>query len=239
MLTIVGAPKMTLQQNFLIFPVFICPHRISNLTLVNYLMLSSHFFFRRPLLRPPLTVQCRICLCHARGPWNVLIPFEPRHEKTCFSHKWTTKVQISLHISAADQHLRCSLPRKSNISSFYIRNIKPLASFCGWVGRFESHLVENPEDRISCDEAHLIFYFFTIVWRLSCLGVLRLRIRHMVLTGHVHEPTGRLTRWASINISLTLEAREILLSLQLKIHILLWVAECSNSDKCVAGNNRG
>ena len=45
-----------------------------------------------------------------------------------------------------------------NISSFYIRNFKPLASFCGCEGRFESYLVENTEDRFSCDEAKLCKY---------------------------------------------------------------------------------
>ena len=37
--------------------------------------------------------------------------------------------------------------------NFYIRNIKPLASFCGCAGWFESYPVENPEDRSSRDEA--------------------------------------------------------------------------------------
>ena len=35
--------------------------------------------------------------------WQCLEPefyFEPRHEKTCFNHMRTTKVQISLHICA-------------------------------------------------------------------------------------------------------------------------------------------
>ena len=40
--------------------------------------------------------------------------------------------------------------------SFYIQNFKALASFCGCAGRFESYLVENPEDRFSHDEAHLL-----------------------------------------------------------------------------------
>ena len=42
----------------------------------------------------------------------------------------------------------------SIISSFYIRNFKPLASSCGCAGRFESTLVANPEDRFYCDEPH-------------------------------------------------------------------------------------
>ena len=55
-----------------------------------------------------------------------------------------------------DQHLCCSLPRKYNISSFYIRNCKLQTSFCGCAGRFESYLVENLEDRFSHDEAQLV-----------------------------------------------------------------------------------
>ena len=47
----------------------------------------------------------------------------------------------------SDQHLCCSLPRYYNISSFYIRNFKTLATFCSWPGWFESYLVANPEDR--------------------------------------------------------------------------------------------
>ena len=42
-----------------------------------------------------------------------------------------------------------------NTSSFYIRNSKPLPSFCDCAGRFVSYLVANPEDRSSRDEAHI------------------------------------------------------------------------------------
>ena len=42
------------------------------------------------------------------------------------------------------------------ICSFYIRNCKSLASFCGCAGRFESIMVANPEDRFSRDETHII-----------------------------------------------------------------------------------
>ena len=45
----------------------------------------------------------------------------------------------------SDQRLYCSLPAYYNTSSFYIRNFKPLASFCGCTGQFVSYLVENPE----------------------------------------------------------------------------------------------
>ena len=43
----------------------------------------------------------------------------------------------------------------SIIPSFYIRNFKPLQSFCDCAGRFV--LVANPEDRFSRDEAHMSF----------------------------------------------------------------------------------
>ena len=39
--------------------------------------------------------------------------------------------------------------------SFYIRNFKTLASFCGCADRFVSYLVENPEDRFSRGVAHM------------------------------------------------------------------------------------
>ena len=55
----------------------------------------------------------------------------------------------------SDQRLCCSLSRQYNISSFYILNFKTLGSFCGCADRFVSYLVENPEDRFSCDEAQL------------------------------------------------------------------------------------
>ena len=45
------------------------------------------------------------------------------------------------------------------IESTYIRNFKPLASLCSWAGRFESHLVATPEDRISRDAAHMLLVF--------------------------------------------------------------------------------
>ena len=61
----------------------------------------------------------------------------------------------------SDQRLCCSLPRQYNISSFYIRNFKAPASFCGCWGRFESYLVANPEDRFSRDEALIKKDFLT------------------------------------------------------------------------------
>ena len=42
------------------------------------------------------------------------------------------------------------------ISSLYIRNFKPVPSFFGCAGRFESYLIGNLEDRFSRDETHFI-----------------------------------------------------------------------------------
>ena len=77
-----------------------------------------------------------------------------------------------------------------NISSFYIWNFKPLASFCGCIGRFLScqYLVATPKDRFSCDGALInlgyvntrwskVFGVLTTIlqwealykWKLSCL----------------------------------------------------------------------
>ena len=41
-----------------------------------------------------------------------------------------------------------------------------LACFCSWAGWFESYLVKNPEDRFSCDMAHIsqsVFWVCTLV----------------------------------------------------------------------------
>ena len=59
---------------------------------------------------------------------------QQRHRSACAS-------------TQSDQHLCCLLPIEYNISSFYIKNLKPLVSLCSWEGRFESYLVANPEDR--------------------------------------------------------------------------------------------
>ena len=64
----------------------------------------------------------------------------------------------------SDQHLSRSLPRWYNISSFYIRNFKPLASLYSWEGRFESTLVGNPEDRFSRDKAQINISFMRALY---------------------------------------------------------------------------
>ena len=55
----------------------------------------------------------------------------------------------------SDQHLCCSLFRWNNTCSCYVLNFKTRASFCGCTGRFLFYLIANPEDRFSCDKAHL------------------------------------------------------------------------------------
>ena len=57
----------------------------------------------------------------------------------------------------SDQRLCCLPSTWYKTSSFYmyIRNFKPLSSFCGCAGQFESYLVANAEDRVSRDEAQL------------------------------------------------------------------------------------
>ena len=44
---------------------------------------------------------------------------------------------------------------KYNVSTCYSRNFKTLASRCCCIGRFESYVVANPEDKFFHDEAHL------------------------------------------------------------------------------------
>ena len=56
----------------------------------------------------------------------------------------------------SDQHLYCSLPGQYITSTCHSRNFKPLASPCGWAGRFVSFLDETPEDRFSRAGAHCI-----------------------------------------------------------------------------------
>ena len=66
----------------------------------------------------------------------------------------TTKGKSACVSTQSDQRLCCSLPRQDNISSFYLRNFKPIAILCSWAGLFEAYLVTNPEDRFSRKRAH-------------------------------------------------------------------------------------
>ena len=84
--------------------------------------------------------------------------------------------QQSRRSACASMRLCCSLTRKYNISSFYIRNFKTLASFCHCAGQFESALVANAEDRFSRDEAHL--FCWTVIWAFNFFFNIFLNIVH-------------------------------------------------------------
>ena len=79
---------------------------------------------------------------------------KPCHEKTCYAICEQQRRRSAYASVQSDQRL-CFRCLDSNTSSFYIQNFKPLPSFCGCSGQFESTLVENPEDRISCDVARI------------------------------------------------------------------------------------
>ena len=61
----------------------------------------------------------------------------------------------------SDQRLCYSRIGKNSIWTCYERNFIILASLCSQAGWFESHFIGNPEDRLSCDEAHLIVVFLS------------------------------------------------------------------------------
>ena len=56
----------------------------------------------------------------------------------------------------SDQRPCYSLLRKYHIKACYKQNCNFLASPCSCADWFESHFVENPEDRFCRDEAHTI-----------------------------------------------------------------------------------
>ena len=62
----------------------------------------------------------------------------------------------------------------SIISILAKSKISRLASLSSWAGRFESYLVENPEDRFPRDEAHLWSYMYVVSWTSQLLLVNRL-----------------------------------------------------------------
>ena len=78
--------------------------------------------------------------------------FELGHEKMCLMSYANNKRRRSACASAqSDQRLCCSLFRYYNISRFYSRNFKTLASFCGCTGWFVSGLVGNSRRHVlSC-----------------------------------------------------------------------------------------
>ena len=90
------------------------------------------------------------------GRINPQLLYEPNREKTCFCHMRKQRCRSACASAQSDQRLCYSLLRQYNTSSFFIRNFKPVVSFCGCAGRFVSDLVTNPEDRFSRGEAHMV-----------------------------------------------------------------------------------
>ena len=66
----------------------------------------------------------------------------------------------------SDQSHCYSLIEKYRIQTCLKRYFNILTSLCSWAGWFESHLVENPADRFSRDEAHTVLSqrFPAAVW---------------------------------------------------------------------------
>ena len=64
----------------------------------------------------------------------------PTREIKLFSMKratsWENLLMPYANNAQSDQHLCCSQPRQYNTPIFYIRNFKPLPSFCGCAGWF-------------------------------------------------------------------------------------------------------
>ena len=65
------------------------------------------------------------------------------------------RAQTSLRICAVWLAPCYSLIIKYHIKTCHERDFIFLASLCSWAGWFESHFFENPEDRFSCNEAHM------------------------------------------------------------------------------------
>ena len=68
-----------------------------------------------------------------------------------------TKAQISCAVTA--QLISAFVFAKQTYNSFpnNVQNFNILAFFCGYIGRFESDPVGNPEDQFSCVVAHFEF----------------------------------------------------------------------------------
>ena len=92
--------------------------------------------------------------------WRSVIPkqFEPGREKMCHVICEQQRCRSACASAQSDQRLCYSLVRQYNISRFYSRNFKTLASFCGCAGRFVSGLVGNSRRHVlSCRGS---FFFF-------------------------------------------------------------------------------
>ena len=91
--------------------------------------------------------------------WNRWNYFSHVIRKPVYATCEQQKCRSACASAQSDHCLCCLLPRQYNISGFYIRNFKPLASFCDCAGRFESNQVKNPKDRFSHDKAHFNLHY--------------------------------------------------------------------------------
>ena len=98
---------------------------------------------------------------------------EQRHEKSCLCNIRKTKAQISMRIRAVWSAPLFSLPRLYIISSCYICNFMTLSCFCSWAARFESYLVENPEDvflwrssKVKVINSAWVLVYMCTIWRI-------------------------------------------------------------------------
>ena len=82
----------------------------------------------------------------------------------------TTKAQISLRIHTVWSASLLFTAWIEYISTCYIQNFKPLPSFCGCAGQFESYLVANPKDRFSCDVVHILNFLYKISVQVVNIG---------------------------------------------------------------------
>ena len=79
----------------------------------------------------------------------IIIPNEPRHEKTGFCLCKNKGADQLCSNCTADQRLCIRYTDSANSSSTYIQNFKHLAFSCDCTGWFVSDLVGNPEDQFS------------------------------------------------------------------------------------------
>ena len=109
--------------------------------------------FRKKLLVWESLCHWLFKICNWAGPW----------ENVSFvicEQQWRRSACAS---TQSDQRLCCSLFRKYNISRFYSRNFKTLASFCGCAGWFVSDLIRNTR-------RHILSWRGSIICRMKISG---------------------------------------------------------------------
>ena len=87
------------------------------------------------------------------------LKFGPQHEKTCFRRMRATQAQTSAVWSAPLLFAFCKVP--------YVNLPQVKFQFSSWRDWLETRFVGHPKDRFSCDEAHLMFYWWGRIIVLS------------------------------------------------------------------------